>query len=267
MLWHHLSSPQIDALDRSLPVVVPLGSCEQHGRHLPLWVDSMQVQAVVDRVEPRLGDRAVFLPTLWLGSSHHHLDYPGTISVRPSLYAEVVADVTRSILRAGFTRVFFLNGHGGNELPGHAGLTELIATDDVADAASLAFASWWKVATEALDPARHGLEQPAIAHACEIETSLMLAIHPNLVDTHEIEPSDPRFAAHAWHCERGGRVSVFHRFHRLTTHGHMGKPEAATAAKGESMLAAVSDAVVEFIHDFASWPTLGASRARKGASS
>ncbi|MEM1212842.1 MAG: creatininase family protein [Planctomycetota bacterium] len=258
MLWIELSSPQVDALDRSTPVVIPLGSCEQHGRHLPLSVDTTQVQAIAGRLDQRLGDQAVFLPALWLGSSHHHLDFPGTVSVRPSLYAELIQDVARSILRAGFTRLFFLNGHGGNELPAQTGLAELIVTDDAADAASLAFASWWSAGADALQPDKHGLTQPGISHACEVETSLMLALRPDLVDTNTIQPTAPKFVSPNWHCEQGGKLRVFHSFQRLTTHGHMGSPEAATTDKGRSMLDALTDELADVITDFASWPTLPA---------
>lgn len=260
MLWHELSSLQIDALDRELPVVMPLGSCEQHGQHLPLGVDTLQVAAIAERLQQRLGNQAVFLPTLWLGSSHHHLDYPGTLSLRPTLYAEVIQDLARSVLHAGFTKLFFLNGHGGNELPGQTGLTQLIATDDGADAASLAFASWWSAGADALSPQNHGLTQQSISHACEIETSLMLAIRADLVDMEAIRPTRPKFESPYWSCEHGGKVRVFHRFHRLTPQGHMGRPELASVEKGRSMLDALTEDLAAFVTDFASWPGLSIGR-------
>ena len=68
MLWQEMSRPQIQAVDKNLPVVLPLGSCEQHGTHLPLFVDSMQLDAIVSRVESALTDKVLTLPTLWLGS-------------------------------------------------------------------------------------------------------------------------------------------------------------------------------------------------------
>lgn len=243
-------------MDRAVPVIIPLGSCEQHGSHLPVGVDTMQVSVIADRIDERLGDRALVLPPLWLGSSHHHLDFSGTISVRPSVYAEMVQDMARSLLQAGFTRLFFLNGHGGNETPARLGLTELIATDDAADAASIAFASWWQVGQNALTPQQHGLTQPTIAHACEVETSLMLVIRPDLVNAGAITPTNAKFVSPWWHCEHGGSVDVFHRFHRLTQHGHMGKPEEATPEKGRSMLDAITDELARFVEDFASWPAM-----------
>ena len=79
MKWHELSWPEIEAQDKETVLVIPLGSCEQHGRHLPLFVDSLQLQALVDRLEARLPREMVALPVLWLGASHHHLDFPGAL--------------------------------------------------------------------------------------------------------------------------------------------------------------------------------------------
>jgi creatinine amidohydrolase len=172
-------------------VVIPLGSCEQHGRHLPLFVDSIQVTKISERVEERMRERVLVTPNLWLGSSHHHLDFPGTISVRPSLYSQMIAEVARSIIAAGFKRIFFLNGHGGNEVPAAAGLTDLIATDDKADDCYLTFASWWHVGSQGLDPKRHGMKTPYVTHACEYETSMLLFIRPDLVNMSEASVTPP----------------------------------------------------------------------------
>src|SRR5437764_3215377 len=104
MLWNEQSWPFIDALNRDTPVVVPLGSCEQHGHHLPVFVDTMQVQAVADDVHGAMTDRILMLPTLWLGSSHHHIDFAGTVSLPPELYTSVIKQVAYCVLRAGFKR-------------------------------------------------------------------------------------------------------------------------------------------------------------------
>lgn len=255
MWWHEYVSPRFRGLDKNIPVVIPLGSCEQHGPHLPVFVDTIQVSAIVDRLEERLGDRAIFVPPLWLGSSHHHLDFPGTISVRPSLYSRMIQEIATSILGAGFERLFFLNGHGGNQTPVSQALTELVALDDRADAAQLAMASWWQVARERLSSKEHEMGTPALSHACEYETSLMLFLRPELVDQASAVDVPPALDSE-WvdQSVKGGRVTVFHRFHRLTATGNMGQPTVATAAKGRSILQAVVDEIARFLDDFATWP-------------
>ena len=224
MWWHEQSWRTIDSLNKNLPVVIPIGSIEQHGHHLPVVTDTAQVTAIAERAEKQLGDAALFLPTLWLGCSDHHKDFAGTVSVRPSLYSEIIKSIARSVLNAGFTRIFFLNGHGGNETPASQALTELCGEDDCADAAHLVFGSWWQVGRDAVALEKHGMTTSSISHACEYETSLMLAIRPDLVDRTAAEAAPPT-AAMPWH-PHGGKVKAFHRFHRLTGTG-TGDPPAS----------------------------------------
>jgi len=257
MLWHELSSPQIDALNREIPVVIPIAACEQHGRHLPVFVDTLQVEEITRRLEERMGERIVIAPALWLGASHHHLDFPGTLSLPPKLYAEVIQQLALCFLHHGFRRLFFLNGHGGNLVPASHALTDLIATNDAADAACLALSCWWQVAAFAMSAEAHGMATPRVTHACEYETSLILAIREDLVRLSELDPdhvekvrpwtADPRWS---------GKVEGFHRFHRWTSSGHMGDPSAATKEKGEALLESVTGALTDFLDDFANWPPM-----------
>lgn len=256
MLWHEHSWPEIAAADKQIPVVIPLGSCEQHGHHLPLWVDTMQVTAIAERVERELSQRIFLLPTLWLGCSEHHRDFPGTVSVRASLYSQMIKSVTRSVLQAGFRRVFFLNGHGGNETPGSQALIELTGEDDLADSAYLAFSNWWHIGQVNAQAAHHKMTTPQLSHACEYETSVMLAIRPELVHQDRAREGKPVLDNRWVPAEGAARVAVFRRFHRFTASGSLGTPSAATAEKGKSILDAVSAEVIEFLKEFATWPEL-----------
>lgn len=254
MLWHEMTWPEIDAVLRSVPVIVPLGSCEQHGHHLPVWVDTFQVDAIARDVEARLRTQVLLTPTLWLGSSHHHKDFPGTISVTPLLYAQVVRQIAGSILSAGFNRILFLNGHGGNRVPGGAGLSELTADDDRADAAHIALANWWEIGAGALR--QTGIVQQTVAHACEFETSLMLEIRGELVKMNRIQPPT-RAMENEWYRvegEAGTKVTLYHRFHRLSASGSLGDASAATKEKGARLRAAVVNEIARFLADFAAWP-------------
>lgn len=256
-MWlHQLTSPAIQAIDKAIPVIVPLGSIEQHGAHLPVAVDTIQVTAIAEAIERTMTSDALVLPTLWLGASDHHRDFAGAVSVSASVYATMIKSIARSLLAPGFNRIFFLNGHGGNEVPASLALSELVADDDAADAAHLVLASWWHLARDALDARRLGMATSAITHACEYETSLMMAVRPDLVH-HDRATSHPQALMTPWfNSEYGGRVKNFHRFHRLTSTGSMGDPSAATAEKGQAMLdGAVADCVA-FIRDFALWPHL-----------
>lgn len=253
MLWGEQSWTRIAELDRGLPVVIPLGSCEQHGPHLPTFVDTCQVEALAHRLDEALGDRVLIAPTLWLGSSHHHLDFGATLSVRPSLYAEMIQDLVRCVIGQGFTRVLLLNGHGGNEAPARHALADLIVEDERAEQSTLAYASWWSVGKGAVERLAEGMQTSSITHACEFETSLMLYLHPGLVNIEKARDPEPS-TENEWRRRcLDGKVDVFHRFHRLTAPGGLGRPSAATADKGKAVFDAVADAVIEFVRDFANW--------------
>lgn len=255
MLWQEQSWPRIREVDKRIPVVVPLGSLEQHGPHLPLIVDTLQVTAIAEAAERRLADRVLLLPTLWLGSSHHHLDFPGTVSLLPSLYSQVIESIALSILQAGFRRVVFLNGHGGNKVPVAQALSELVCGSEIAEDAYLALATWWELNPEAF---RVGMETPAVSHSCEYETSLVLALRPDLVRMDRARKT-PMALDNEWvktESPQSSRVSIYRRFRRLTAPGSMGSPLSASAEKGKRLLAAVVEELVRFLTDISEWPEL-----------
>jgi creatinine amidohydrolase len=254
MLWYEMSWPEIAAVDRNVPVVVPLGSCEQHAHHLPVSVDTIQVETIARDVEAKMEQRILLTPTLWLGSSHHHKDFVGTISVTPMLYAQIVQQIAGSILRAGFSRILFLNGHGGNRVPGGAGLSELTAIDDHADGAHIALANWWEIAADQLAVA--GIKQQTVGHACEYETSLMLEIRSDLVRMDKVQ-AQTRAMENEWYRvegDNGTKVTLYHRFHRLSASGLLGDSAAASKEKGARLRAAVASEIVRFLTDFSGWP-------------
>ena len=74
-----LAWPDVENLSRDIPVVVPVAALEQHGRHMPLFTDSLLLGEVIRRVSGAMKDKVLFAPLMWLGNSHHHMDFPGTL--------------------------------------------------------------------------------------------------------------------------------------------------------------------------------------------
>ena len=72
--------PQVAALDKNTPVVFPIAALEQHGHHMPVFTDSLLLGEVMRRTKEQIADRVLFAPLQWLGNSHHHLDFAGTMS-------------------------------------------------------------------------------------------------------------------------------------------------------------------------------------------
>src|SRR4051812_29303804 len=112
-----LTWPNVEALSREVVVVIPTGSLEQHGPHLPLFTDSLIVTAVANAVEQAIPDSILLTPTLWLGASGHHLRFPGSLSADFDSYEGAILSVVQSLLPHGFHKFYVLNGHGGNSSP------------------------------------------------------------------------------------------------------------------------------------------------------
>ncbi len=256
MYWADMRRPQLEDCDKERIVVVPLGSMEQHGPHLPVITDTMLLSTVAERIEAELGDAVLMLPTLWLGSSDHHLDFAGAVSVSASLYSRVVRSVAESILKSGFRRILFLNGHGGNQNPAVGGLKELACESEAANSACIALAAYWELAEKSLKPELHGTQQATLSHAGEYETSMMLFVSPDLVEMAAARSFEPVFGDRWWHSETEGAVHVFKRMANLTHKGSMGLPDQATAGKGRTLIEAITREVVAFMRDFAGWPEI-----------
>jgi len=245
MQWTDLSWPVVRELDKSIPVVVPLAALEQHGHHLPLFTDSMLLGEIVRRSAERMGDRVLFAPLMWLGNSDHHLDFPGTLSAPPRTYLDLVAGLAENLLSHGFRRLVFLNGHGGNDVPGRQALFEVRQRHRTQANLLLLLATYWQLpAAELPDP--QVFRQTEMGHACEWETSMMLAIAPHLVGAvRELDPVPfgrpftPAFRA--WITRD------------RTAPGYIGDPRAATAEKGERLLAWFTDAALQFLERVIAW--------------
>ncbi len=124
MRLEEMSWPAVGVVSKDLPVVLPIAAVEQHGRHLPVFTDSMLLQEIVRRAAESLRDRVVWTPLLWLGNSHHHLDFAGTLSAAPRTYLDLLGDLIDNLLGHGFRRIVLLNGHGGNIVPGQQAIFE-----------------------------------------------------------------------------------------------------------------------------------------------
>jgi creatinine amidohydrolase len=104
--------------------VVPLGSLEQHGPHLPLFTDSLIISHIADRVEHLLSERIVVLPVQWLGHSPHHRQF-GSVSLDVQPYISMIRGICSSLIGLGARKILLLNGHGGNDIPCKAAQREL----------------------------------------------------------------------------------------------------------------------------------------------
>jgi len=238
-------------------VVVPLGSLEQHGHHLPLLTDSMIGAEIVRRAEEALGDQAVFLPMLWLGASDHHRRFPGTISVSQNTYTQMLVDILESLIGSGFKRIFLLNSHGGNAMPGTAAVYEVQMRHRNERDLWLVLGTWFALAAPQI-AALGGLEQKYVTHASELETSMMLGLRPELVRREAARGANFPFrsAFYSPYSSRSSRVTVRRPFEHLSVTGAYGHPELGTTEKGEALFTVAVNEVVACVQEIATWETI-----------
>src|SRR5437762_6114183 len=175
-----LSWPALEALNKDTPVVFPVAALEQHGHHLPLFTDSLLLGEIVRRAASRFEGRVLFAPLSWLGNSDHHLDFAGTLSAAPRVYLDLLNGLAENFLQHGFRRILFLNGHGGNDVPGRQAVFELRQRHRHRDDVLFLFATYWSLGAHPAE-ANATFAQREMGHACEWETSMMLRLAPQLV--------------------------------------------------------------------------------------
>jgi creatinine amidohydrolase len=245
MLLADMTWPEIDALSRDVPVVVPVAAVEQHGHHLPLYTDSLLLGEVVRRVEQAIGDRLLIAPLQWLGNSHHHLEFKGTLSASPRGYLDLLRDLAENLMMHGFKRIVFLNGHGGNITPGKQAVFELRQTHRTRDDLLLLFMTYWDASKP--EKGRTDLVQSQMGHACEWETSMILRIAPHLVKKDVATLPDVPFGFDFEPAYRGWITAD------RTVPGHIGHPKAATADKGEYLFDTFSKGLATFFDQVIAW--------------
>ena len=236
MRFADVTFPELRRVPRGRTLVLaPIAACEQHSRHLPTFTDTLLVTAVAEGVEQRLPQQVVLLPTQWFGASSHHLRFGATLSAEVDTHIDMLCDLVRPLLEDGYQRVLLLNGHGGNIDTMQVALRRL---QTVYPDRQVSAASYWELAEAELAALAEG-PRKTMGHACEFETSMVLALRPDLVRREEIRddpvPAEPVL--------RG--LFLPEDMKQRTDHGAAGYPERASAEKGRAMLTAAINRVTE----------------------
>lgn len=239
-------------------VVLPLGAVEQHGPHLGVGTDTDIVTSLATAAELQRPEKIILAPTLPYGSSHHHLPFGGTMSLSADLYVQVVIDLVRSLLQGGFRRIVLLNGHGGNITPVKQALSLLSKEFDTQFPCYIALATYWELGGTAFS-GDQPMESPALSHACEYETSLMLHLFPQKVQMEKAKratrPAQNGYIAFEDDIPYRG-VSIVKQTAFISGNGSSGEPQLGTKEKGAHLFQKALSALVSFTDDFATWPLL-----------
>ncbi|MDX2035098.1 MAG: creatininase family protein [Isosphaeraceae bacterium] len=225
--------------------VLPLGATEPHNLHLPYGTDTFQVAEIGRRaveIANARGGRVVLLPALPYGTETNQMRFPLAMNLDPTTVARVITDLVDSLATHGIRKCLLLNGHGGNDLKWL--LRELHLKTPV----QLFLCNWWKVA---IDRYREIYQDPG-DHAGELETSLIMALRPDLVTLEKAD--DGALASTRFDAVNRGWVEITRPWHLLTTNSGAGNPHPSTAAKGEATLEIVSERIGGFLAELSSSP-------------
>jgi creatinine amidohydrolase len=236
--FHEMTFPELRRVPRDKTVLMaPIAACEQHSHHLAVYTDTVLCTGVAEGVEQRMPQQVLLLPTLWLGASHHHLRFGATLSVDVDTHAALISEYLTPLLDDGYQRLLILNGHGGNIDTMHTALR--LIQPDFTDRI-LSAASYWDIAAKELAALAEG-PRKSMGHACEFETSMMLALRPDLVRKSEIKDDPP----HDDPALRG--LFLADDMKQKTDHGCVGYPQLASAEKGRLCLNAVIERTAEVV--------------------
>lgn len=254
MRFEELTSPEVAALDRDGTVLIlPLGSVEQHGHHMPLGTDTLLAHAISLHVAERAKGDVVVLPPPWYGFSAHHMAFAGSITLEPETLMAVAEDVVASLVHHGFQRILILNGHGGN-----GPVIDLLAAKlgyKHYGAARIAALTYFQLARDAIAALRQS-RPGGMGHACEFETAMVQHLRPDLVRPGLAQTTypDPGSRYLTTDLLGGSAVRTYLDFRDLSQSGTLGDPSLATPDKGAAFFEAVVDALTAFIGDFRGWP-------------
>jgi len=250
--WELLSWEDIDSISKkpNSLAILPVGSIEQHGPHLPLGTDFLIADKVAEILTKKLNEKivhAVKLPPIPFGLSSMWQAYPGTIALKYDTFTKLIIEVLTSIIAAGFNNILVLNGHAGN-----SDLLRVAAREAVecAGKGKVAVITIWEFIGDIIK----SLFETPFFHADEAETSVVLALGIPLIK--EPVPSSNIFRVYneKWHSldltERP-RAYVF-RPESRTMHGSgaYGRPDKSSKEKGEVLVGELINRLVDFVNDF-----------------
>ena len=236
-----------EVIARQPVVVLPTGSTEQHGRHLPLDVDLFLTESICHELGKRALGNVLVLPPIPYGLNLHHIDFPGTIHVEPEVFISFCLNITKSVAYHGFEKVVIINGHGSN-VP----LIDVIARRTTWETESLCAAiHYFAFAMEAFTKVK---DTEVIAHADEFETSLYLHLAPERVQMDQAGTGDDTGGKYVSSDSTSSYVRFNDYWSRWTDLGVHGDARTATAEKGKVIFESAVTGLLEFVDEWRAWP-------------
>ena len=237
VLYWNLTKDEIEKLDKERTVIIiPIGSIEQHGPHLPVSMDAEAAYLLAIKAAEAVDGGGVYVaPPIFYGSCTATKNFPGTISIRQSTLIALIIDVLKGFASHGFKKFVILNCHGGNTAAIRMAIRELMEEGFKAFVGCI---HWWGLIQDVVNEVR---EAEDYGHACEIETSFAYVLIPEKVRVDKIVRG--RVDPEHFYPRAGDIVNAIHDWTELTETGIKGDPTKASREKGERMLTAFIERV------------------------
>jgi creatinine amidohydrolase len=248
--YEEFTWPEIrEAVAENRVAVLPVGTVEQHGPHLPLVTDVLTATEMSRMAVERTPREAVLMPSVYYSFNEHHMDFPGTIAVEGPTIVNYVTDIGKSLAHHGFRKILLVNGHGSNVPFLDVAARNITNKTD----AICAMVSWWSLIPKALLQELRESEFPGgMAHGCELETSVLLYLRGDLVQFEKAKRDINFQSTEFFYWDLAAPSPVFFQewFSRYSKTGTVGDPTKATKEKGEKFVNAVVGRMVTLIGEF-----------------
>ncbi len=218
-------------------VLIPVGTLEDHGYHLPINTDVLIPKTILTKVAEVMPDKTILFPEVVHGYSPHHMDFSGTTYLEDGQFVEYLLSVTGSLAHHGFNRMFILNGHGSNEPL--CTTVQMKTNRRYKDVVCMnAFYLTSKESLNLIQQVRKSEYPGGMGHACELETSLMLAIRPDLVQMNKAvkEIRYPKNIDANFMDWADGPLKYMPLWNEISVSGVQGDPTVASAETGKILL-------------------------------
>lgn len=241
--------------------VLPVATYEDHGYHLPIDTDVLLCTGICERAVARIPGEAVLIPPVPHGYSPHHMDFPGTITIRWDTFINYVRDVCVSLAHHGFKRILIVNGHGSNTSPLDMA-ARLSIVEREGDLLCASVNHWGLRAAREAGKALRTSEFGGTSHAGEYETALYLALRPELVEmdkaVDESSTLPPSFQTDLLAGKRSDAsvASLMPYWSSMTESGVRGDATKATLEKGQQWLEAATEGLIELVRELKEMPLL-----------
>jgi creatinine amidohydrolase len=240
---HKMTWPEAEAaLAQAKVGLVPVGSFEQHGPNGTFELDTGRAYGFGKLLAARLYPQAIVAPAVGFGVSYHHMNFPGTITLRAETFMALVYDVVWSLKQHGLEKFLLLNGHGGN-IPA---LGVLIVKLRQELGVQVAWTSFTSLANDVL---KERVTSESSGHACEGEISQALHLAPHTVRREALATGE--FKGYPYpHLGQGFQLGYAYRFDEITANGALGNATRASEELGREIVEAALQRALEFLEEF-----------------